>query len=337
MEDKYACQASLLQQQHLQQQQQFAERILEHLAFNSDILERWHQIGSAQGLSTDLEVATFLIQHYENTWDRAPPTEYCLTCHSPLSLSCVKCTATTTANASCSTANMSTQHNSIAPIFDAGAENFTVEPLSTKPSKGKKKLKKGKAGKGGAAPNSIDNDEDLMGLYIQFANNSSSQIISDANQLVIPFSDVGGKAGSRLKSYICVHCGKTFFKPSDFKKHVRTHTREKPYKCDRCPAAFSDPSSASRHKRIHTGEKPFACQICPASFAQSSDLTKHMRVHTRERPWQCTMCEKTFADASSFARHRRKHEKMEKKAKKVGKQNENAVKIPELVEHAEFR
>ena len=76
MEDKYSCQASLLQQQHAQQQQQFAERILEHLAFNSDILERWHQIGSAQGLSTDLEVATFLIQQWVLTV--TPPRSACL-------------------------------------------------------------------------------------------------------------------------------------------------------------------------------------------------------------------------------------------------------------------
>lgn len=242
---------------------------------------------------------------YENTWDRAQPTEYCLTCHSPLSLSCAKCNAT----------SHSTNTNNFSPLFDAG-ENFTVEPLSTKPtSKGKKRSKSSKGGKTaipGATTNSIDNDEDLMGLYIQFAQPKTA----DSNQLVIPFGD--GK-GSRLKSYVCVHCGKTIFKPSDFKKHVRTHTREKPYKCDRCPAAFSDPSSASRHRRVHTGEKPFRCQVCPSSFAQSSDLTKHMRVHTRERPWQCTMCDRTFADASSFARHRRKHEKMEKKLKKADK------------------
>ncbi|KAL8591871.1 hypothetical protein ACOMHN_044367 [Nucella lapillus] len=323
MEDKFALQSSLLQTQHVQQQQQqqqqqrqqqqqhFAQRIVDHLAFNGDILDRWHQIGSAQGLSSDLEVATFLIQHYENTWDRARPTEFCLTCHGPLTMTCAKCQAVSSGS---SGGNGEIHHqnssNAFPPLFEPG-ENFTVEPITPKLNKEKKRHKKSKsksAGPGGSKPpgNSIDNDEDLMSLYMKFAQ-------SQATEVQRPASPSGNGKSTRLKSYLCVHCGKTVFKPSDFKKHVRTHTREKPYKCDRCPAAFSDASSACRHRRTHTGEKPYECKLCPSSFAQSSDLTKHMRVHSGERPWQCQFCDRTFADTSSFARHRRQHEKVQQK------------------------
>lgn len=310
------CQATLLQQQHTAQQQQFAERILEHLAFNSDILERWHQIGTAQGLSTDLEVATFLIQHYENTWDRAAPTEFCMTCHSPLSLTCTKCSAPAPAPAPANAPN-----TSFSQLFDQGGGSGTnfVEPAHGKTGKRKKK-KKGKVAEHGG-------DEDLMGLYIQFAQSQPPQIEVSSQVITVPFGS-GLNGEGRLKSFVCVQCGKTFFKKSDFKKHVRIHTNERPFKCPYCPSAFSDSSSAARHRRIHTGEKPFQCELCPASFAQSSDRTKHMRIHSQSRPWSCETCTKSFADASSFAKHRRKHEKAEaKKARMLKAENEGQFEV----------
>lgn len=151
-----------------------------------------------------------------------------------------------------------------------------------------------------------DNDEDLMGLCIQFEHPGSH-----AEPRLIPFFRSKAKSkSSGIKSFLCTMCGKTFFKSSDLKKHIRIHTREKPYICQLCPAAFSDPSSFSRHKRVHTGEKPFVCGDCKAAFAQSSDLTKHRRIHTREKPICCQFCSAAFSDPSSHARHRRKHFKI---------------------------
>ncbi|KAL8558342.1 hypothetical protein ACOMHN_012906 [Nucella lapillus] len=323
--DKYPCQATLLQQQQMQQQQ-FAERILEHLAFNSDILERWHQIGSTQGLNTDLEVATFLIQHYESTWDRAQPSDFCLTCHTPLTLSCPKCTAV--ANGNAPNPNPHDHPDALSPpLFNPGDNGATYNAADLQAAKGKKH-KKGRR-QDGEIGGGVDNDDDLLGLYIQFGQSPpppGADNVTPGQGAMPPFPQgkplrkkaadgksaqkkSNGHDGAKVKSFVCTHCGKVIYKYSDFKKHVRIHTREKPYKCEYCASAFSDASSAARHRRIHTGEKPFKCDVCPAAFAQSSDLTKHMRVHTQERPWQCQQCQKTFSDSSRFAHHRRQHEK----------------------------
>ncbi|XP_076438569.1 uncharacterized protein LOC143277575 [Babylonia areolata] len=325
MDNKYMHHASLLQHQRMQQQQQFEERILEHLAFNSDILERWHHIGTSQGLTTDLEVATFLVQHYENTWDRAQPIEFCLTCHSPLSLSCPKCSAIANGNGT-PTPSSHGQPDPLPGLFGGAGDNGVPYSLDPLPAKGGKKRKKSSRKGEGEAGGSQDTDDELLGLYIQFGQphvpTSSPDLDLGPHGRSPTRKKQGGKGsrkknkadggdnnGAKLKSYVCVHCGKTIYKLSDFKKHVRTHTREKPYKCQYCESAFSDASSAARHRRVHTGEKPFRCSLCPAAFAQSSDLTKHLRVHTQERPWQCQVCQKTFSDSSRFAHHRRQHDK----------------------------
>lgn len=198
------------------------------------------------------------------------------------------------------------QSSSLQVSPDGSSSTFvtppSVDPIVIKrgSSKTTKKTnsKKGKLA-ATSESNLQENDEDLAGLCIKFEQPSSY-----ADHIVFPCPDA---KRSEIKSYLCTRCGKTFFKSSDLKKHVRIHTHEKPYKCDRCPSAFSDPSSYSRHKRVHTGEKPFVCQECNTGFAQSSDLTKHIRIHTRERPLQCQFCSDCFSDPSSFARHRRKH------------------------------
>lgn len=111
------------------------------------------------------------------------------------------------------------------------------------------------------------------------------------------------------KWHLCSYCPKSFRKPSDLIRHIRTHTLERPYKCSQCLKSFAVKSTLTTHMSTHSKDKRWKCRLCPKEFALMSSLRTHEKMHTGNKPFKCAYegCEKSFKTSSHRRSHMRVH------------------------------
>ncbi|XP_012537220.1 zinc finger protein 236 isoform X2 [Monomorium pharaonis] len=120
-------------------------------------------------------------------------------------------------------------------------------------------------------------------------------------------ADDNVKKETREYTNKCKYCPKTFRKPSDLIRHIRTHTGERPYKCDHCSKSFAVKCTLDSHMKVHTGKKTFCCHVCSSMFATKGSLKVHMRLHTGSKPFKCPMCDLRFRTSGHRKVHMLKH------------------------------
>ncbi|XP_014211767.1 zinc finger protein 236-like [Copidosoma floridanum] len=135
--------------------------------------------------------------------------------------------------------------------------------------------------------------------------------------------------GSKKKNKVntCQYCPKSFRKPSDLVRHVRTHTGERPYECHFCNKTFAVKCTLDSHLKIHNSKKSFHCQICDNMFATKGSLKVHSRLHTGSKPFKCSMCDMKFRTSGHRKVHLLSHTKTRKSSTRKSKSKTTGVSL----------
>ncbi|XP_064092602.1 protein tramtrack, beta isoform-like isoform X13 [Macrobrachium nipponense] len=83
-----------------------------------------------------------------------------------------------------------------------------------------------------------------------------------------------------IKKHTCPSCPYSSNITTNFKNHLRTHTREKPFACTYCSYRSTTKDHLLKHMCTHTGERPYACPYCPHRSVQKGHLKAHILTHS---------------------------------------------------------
>jgi len=84
-------------------------------------------------------------------------------------------------------------------------------------------------------------------------------------------------------NYICIDCGVTYERLTEYKIHMVTKhpdkTLKQSYKCEytHCGAVFLNQSTLTNHVKAHSNERQYGCEKCSKRFKHK----KHLNVHNR--------------------------------------------------------
>lgn len=103
-----------------------------------------------------------------------------------------------------------------------------------------------------------------------------------------------------LKRFSCAFCSRKFHRESNWKKHLKTHSKIGLIKCQYCTKKFID----IKYKNWHESscKKTYECYLCHKTFETFTILNgNHMKIHKGR--YQCKHCKKSSASPRTYALH----------------------------------
>lgn len=109
-------------------------------------------------------------------------------------------------------------------------------------------------------------------------------------------------------NHICPHCGKGFFRLTDFNVHMKIYDESYFVYCDLCEYKCKSKHSLKNHLHQHLKIGSYVCRLCSKTFIKSSRLTEHLfRNHqttNNKSCYRCVDCDFVFMSRRDHQRHK---------------------------------
>ncbi|XP_056374776.1 zinc finger protein 90-like [Hyla sarda] len=102
------------------------------------------------------------------------------------------------------------------------------------------------------------------------------------------------------KRFVCQDCGKAYTLEHHLIGHQKSHYRGQPHKCPLCEKCFKKPSQLKKHQRTHKVIE-YKCHKCQVTFQSVRDLREHRKVHQELKP--CAICGENFKSLYKLKSH----------------------------------
>ncbi|KAK7114034.1 uncharacterized protein [Littorina saxatilis] len=316
------------------------ERTKAHITLDDDILERWREIGTSEGLTSNAAITRFLVSLYYKAEKEGELKSdiRCHQCHNPLTLFCVNCQLISQATPpQPALSHESTEVQGVSSVAEKQSEtpfspqsdcvvkaesvSTTVQPTrrSTRRKKPPRSCEKNEKPKVQEPPSSDEEqagfddnhflDQDWPEIEDTARAEDGGDVRDDPafslDELFNSFEEESLKK-PRVRGHECPQCHLTFTDLQELTDHFEETKHISEYLCQQCDKSFKNKSALRQHSRVHNRQE-HQCAICGLSFKFPSRLNKHIKTHGTDKPHVCDKCGKSFVSVYYLRDHIKIH------------------------------